>query len=169
MTDRAIPILQGEFKVSDKPGEMFTTILGSCISVCLYDPLAKLGGMNHYLLAQGDSGQADLRYGAYAIELLINGMLRTGASKPRLVAKLFGGAGFGSRSIGQANARFAVQYLADEGIPCVADSLGGERARRLHFWPATGAAKMLFVPKDIAPAITQPAPQPAKEGTIELF
>ena len=78
------PIVQGEFHVSTEPSVAFSTVLGSCVSVCLFDDVMKVGGMNHYLLAESSGQNSDsLRYGAHAMELLINKLLRTGASRSR--------------------------------------------------------------------------------------
>lgn len=84
-------VVQGEHRVSSDPDVSLLTILGSCVAACLYDPLRGVGGMNHFLLADGD-GEEAMRYGAYAMEVLINDLLKLGASRERLQAKLFGGA-----------------------------------------------------------------------------
>jgi chemotaxis protein CheD len=143
-----IHVVQGDYAVSDQGNTVLTTILGSCVSTCISDPVAGVGGMNHFLLPGNASGDTQsIRYGLYAMELLINGLLKKGASKNRLVAKLFGGAsmsdGFGR--IGEANGRFALEFLANEGIACAAQSLGGTNARRIRFTPTTGYAQQLIV------------------------
>jgi chemotaxis protein CheD len=157
-----VHVVQGEYAVSDEPDTILTTILGSCVSTCISDPVARVGGMNHFLLPDSGPGDAQqFRYGLYAMELLINGLLKKGASKDRLEAKLFGGAamndGFGR--IGAANGAFALRFLADEGIRCVAQSLGGTNARRIRFTPTTGHAQQLIVQQDAitpAPPVRQP-------------
>jgi chemotaxis protein CheD len=146
-----IHVVQGDYAVSDRANTVLTTILGSCVSTCISDPVAGVGGMNHFLLPGNTSGDTQsIRYGLYAMELLINGLLKMGASKNRLSAKLFGGAsmsdGFGR--IGEANGKFALEFLANEGIPCVAQSLGGTNARRIRFTPTTGYAQQLIVQPD---------------------
>ena len=87
-------LVQGEFRVSDAPGLMVTTTLGSCVACCLHDAHARVGGINHFLLPHGEAfeGPDAIRYGAHAMELLINGLLHAGARKSRLTGKLFGGA-----------------------------------------------------------------------------
>lgn len=132
---RATHVIQGEFRVTNDPGIVLTTILGSCVATCLCDPVARIGGMNHFLLPEGEVKQeVGFRYGLLAMELLINGLLKQGAQKNRLEAKLFGGAMMngGLGRIGEANAIFARKFLADEGIPCRAESLGGTLARRVR-------------------------------------
>ena len=157
-----IHVVQGDYAVSDRENTILTTILGSCVSTCISDPIAKVGGMNHFLLPGTNTGDIQsIRYGLYAMELLINGLLKKGASKTRLSAKVFGGAsmsdGFGK--IGEANGRFALEFLSNEGITCVAQSLGGTHARRIRFTPTTGYAQQLIVQSDelisVPPARTQ--------------
>lgn len=146
--DRAVHVIQGDFAISDRPHTYLTTVLGSCVAVCLHDPARKIGGLNHFLLPGGSGdGQDCMRYGAYAMELLINSLLKQGAERHRLVAKVFGGARMtkGLRDIGGANAEFAETFLKDEGIPVIAGDLRGDKARRVRFWPANGAAKLLLV------------------------
>lgn len=146
-----VHVVQGEYLVSDQPETILTTILGSCVSTCLWDPVAGIGGMNHFLLPDGGSGQGQqFRYGLYAMELLINGLLKKGAQKSRLEAKVFGGAAMsgGLGNIGAANGAFAVGFLAEEGIPCVAQSLGGRQARRIRFSPTTGHAQQMLLQPD---------------------
>lgn len=145
-----VAVVQGEFKTSSDPGMLLSTILGSCVAVCLHDPVCQLGGMNHFLLPFGQEEGANrpVRYGLFAMEMLINSLMKDGAKKSRLQAKLFGGARISTdlRDIGQSNATFAREFLATEGIPCLAESLGGNNARRVVYHPATGHARMLLVP-----------------------
>lgn len=148
LLQKTITIVQGDYAVSSDPAVIMSTVLGSCIAVCLFDPRARVGGMNHFLLA-GD-GQArgdDLKYGVNAMELLINKVLRAGGERRALQAKLFGGARMTdhARDIGQSNALFALEFLDREGIPCISQSLGGQKARRIQFTPSTGAARQLQV------------------------
>ena len=168
-------VIQGTYFVSSHPQATLSTVLGSCISVCLFDPVMRLGGMNHFLLAAGrgeDSGH--IRFGVNAMEKLINEMFKAGASRGRLQAKLFGGARMSANlaDIGSANAGFAEAFLRDEAIPVLSKSVGGNSARRLVFTPATGHAKMLFVPIDsLDPAeVPQRRPViPVQAGTVDLF
>ncbi|MGB8813388.1 MAG: chemotaxis protein CheD [Paracoccaceae bacterium] len=152
---QSLHVLQGEFLVSSREDDVLTTILGSCVSTCLCDPVAKVGGMNHFLLPDCGAGQTGgLRYGSHAMELLINGLLKMGAVKGRLQGKLFGAALMNENlvNIGKANAAFALQFLATEGIPCVGQSLGGIKARRIRFWPTSGKAQQLVVDAPGVPA-----------------
>ncbi|WP_127903760.1 chemotaxis protein CheD [Solirhodobacter olei] len=154
-------VVQGNFLVSGEEGAAFTTILGSCVATCFHDPTARIGGMNHFLLPDGAQGGGELlRYGLHAMELLINAMLKAGAQKGRLQAKLFGGAAMhdGMRGIGKSNAEFARRFLATEGIPCVGESLGGTQGRRLRYWPTTGRAQLRLMDSYEPVPAERPAP-----------
>lgn len=149
----SINVLQGAYAVSDNPMDEMSTVLGSCIAACLYDPLVKLGGMNHFLLPEPSANSSlSVVHGAQAMELLLNDMLKRGAKKTRLIAKLFGGSKVlrTQSEIGAANATFALKFLAEEGIPCMAKRVGGTNALRVRFHPATGEAFVRPVSK--APA-----------------
>ncbi|MDU8912387.1 chemotaxis protein CheD [Aestuariicoccus sp. MJ-SS9] len=169
---KTVTVIQGEYAIADAPNVVLSTVLGSCVAVCLNDPAAKIGGMNHFLLPERtESGRGDVRFGAYLMELLINDLLKHGARKDRMVAKLFGGArmNVNLRDIGASNAAFARRFLADEGIPCVAESLGGTSARRLRFWPRAARAQQFLVPDTVEPEVPpRPAPRAADAG-ITLF
>lgn len=147
-----------------------STVLGSCVAACLYDPVRGVGGMNHFLLADGD-GEEAMRYGAYAMEVLINDLLKLGASREQLQAKLFGGAKMMERlnDIGGENARFARQFLATEGIPIVGESLGGRRARRVEFWPVGGRARQREVDQFVDAPVVRPPSRPVANDEVELF
>ena len=170
-TSKTVTVVQGDYFVSADPDVIISTVLGSCVSVCLYDPVAGVGGMNHFLLAtQCDTNSTDLKYGVNALELLINRVLQAGAKRERLQAKLFGGARITdhSRDIGNSNADFAIQFLEREGIACVSQSLRGEKARRVRFHPTTGAAKLLQIAN--TPQIEEPVkPQDELATDIILF
>lgn len=141
-----VSLLPGEFRVTREP-LVLTTLLGSCVAVCLFDPGIGAAGMNHFLLpVQGVSEPKPFgvspsgRYGIGAMELLINGLLKLGANKARLRAKVFGGASLLSlpqevpgQTIGKGNVRFVREFLALEGIPIEAEDLGGDRGRVIHF------------------------------------
>lgn len=172
-----VPVIRGEFLVSDDPDVVLSTVLGSCVSVCLFDPAFGLGGMNHYLLADASEGEAtSLKYGANAMELLINNMLKRGAARARLQAKVFGGSRMSGRfaDIGPRNVEFALRYLAAEDFPVVGRDLGGAEARRVNFHPATGKARVVHVTGTVEPAIAAPPPprpsaRPAPAGGVTLF
>ncbi len=144
-----VQVTQGETYVTTDAREVLTTVLGSCIAACLRDRHANVGGMNHFLLAQGSGADRHaLRYGVNAMELLINGLLARGARRDHLEAKLFGGAAViaGLSDVGAGNIRFARQYLADEGIAFAGGDLGGVHPRRIQYWPLTGRARQLAIP-----------------------
>jgi chemotaxis protein CheD len=170
---RRITVAQGETKVSDERDVVLTTVLGSCVATCLFDPQARVGGMNHFLLPEGAGAgtEAGRRYGAYAMELLINDVLKAGGRRDRLEAKLFGGGRmFDSlRDVGRSNADFAEKFLRDEGIPVVGGSLRGDGGRRVHYWPVTGKALQRAVTDTVAPRPAPVAPPPVDTGALELF
>jgi chemotaxis protein CheD len=172
-TSRKLHVIQGEFHVSSDRDLMLSTVLGSCVSACMHDPDAGVGGMNHFLLAEGGGGRTEdaVRYGAYAMEMLINGLLKQGARRDRLTARLFGGARMvaGLSDVGADNARFAIDFLEAEGIPLSGYSLGGVSARRVEFWPASGRARQrLNVAEPPPPPVHRP-PEPKILGDVELF
>ena len=164
----SVYISQGQHAVGRDPDMVVSTILGSCISICLWDPVARVGGMNHLLLPESQFGTDGLTAGAVDLDLLINKMMPLGAERPRLRAKLFGGSSMlnGRTDIGARNAEFGRSYLRTEAIPCDAESVGGPRARRLKFWPATGIARMRLV--DEAVPETKVAVAVARND-VELF
>jgi chemotaxis protein methyltransferase CheR len=122
------------------------TLLGSCIAACLYDPLAHIGGMNHFMLPGHDLiPSASARYGIHAMELLINGIMRLGGDRRRLQAKVFGGANVLSFSestsnVGSLNIEFVRSFLNTDRIPIVSERLGGDRPVQVQFHTATGRA-----------------------------
>jgi chemotaxis protein CheD len=171
--ERRINIVQGEYKVTDDPDVVVSTLLGSCVAACIRDPTAGVGGMNHFLLPGEDgrsySHEAE-RYGDYLMELLINGLMKQGAHRDRLQAKLFGGARMmgGLSDIGKKNAEFAERYLKHEGIAVVGKDLGGERGRRLQYWPVSGRARQAYVAGGIDEKPIKP-PLSRNVGDVELF
>jgi len=146
---KLIHVVQGEFYVSDDAEVILSTILGSCVAACINDQKANVGGMNHFLLPDGEGSDSELsvRYGSNSMELLINGLLKLGARRDRLQAKLFGGAQMNNNGfkIGERNSKFARDFLNREGITCISESLGGTNARRLRYCPTTGGAQQKFV------------------------
>ncbi|SFP72176.1 chemotaxis protein CheD [Sphingomonas rubra] len=172
---RRLTVAQGETRVSDEDDVILTTVLGSCVAACFYDPVARVGGINHYLLADGTaSDTASMqRYGVYAMEVLINAMLAMGASRHRLKARIFGGARMreGFRDIGGANIAFARRFLTDERIPLVGEDVGGTGARRVEFRPGLGLARCRVVTDARAvPVIRRvPPPPPQSTGDVEFF
>ena len=174
-----VHVTQGESHVTTDPNVVMTTVLGSCISACIRDPQSGVGGMNHFLLPDSGDGRGTggdaVRYGAYAMELLINELLKKGARRERLEAKIFGGAKLfdGLSDVGASNSAFAERFLRDEGIPIVSSSTGGVSARRVEFWPASGRVRQRLVAVDNAPQdVRRPAPAPlpaASNGDVDLF
>ncbi|MFL6692039.1 MAG: chemoreceptor glutamine deamidase CheD [Ramlibacter sp.] len=146
----AIKLLPGQYHAGRGPGSI-TTVLGSCVSTCLWDPVERIGGMNHFMLP-GDPSAAPSpstvsgRLGVNAMELLINDMLRLGANRRRLVAKVFGGArvlqAFETLDVGALNSRFVLEFLREENIAVLGEDLLGVSPRKLHFFPDTGKVQM---------------------------
>lgn len=142
----AVKILPGEYFVTPRD-MLIVTVLGSCISVCLRDSATGIGGMNHFMLP-GDKSEASsvvsgsARYGTYAMEVLINHLLKLGALRRRLEAKVFGGGAVISNmttmNVGERNAAFVLDYMRTEGIPVVASDLLDIYPRKIYFFPRTG-------------------------------
>ena len=174
-----INIVQGEQHVTDDPGAVLTTLLGSCVAACVRDPVAGVGGMNHFLLPGGRSAGVDRavqRHGVHAMELLVNELLKRGARRERLEAKLFGGARLidGLTDVGRQNAEFAETFLADEGIRYVGGSLLGEHGRKIQFWPVSGRARQSLIEREEAKVFdaerrVRPVAPADTGGSVELF
>ena len=145
---RVVKLFSGDWFVSTDPNDMLVTILGSCVAACIRDPQAGVGGMNHFLLPGTDNaiGKASdaTRFGVFAMETLINEILKAGGRKERLQAKVFGGGNVTANSarIGSKNAAFIRQFLKDEGIPILSEDLEGESPRRIHYTPVDGKVMM---------------------------
>lgn len=142
----AAKILPGEFFVTGS-NMLIVTVLGSCVSACIRDPQAGVGGMNHFMLPDARQSEGDLlstsaRYGTYAMEVLINSVLKAGGRRERLEAKVFGGGqvlqGFMVSNVGEQNASFVRHFLQLEGIPVVAQDLLDIYPRKVYFFPQTG-------------------------------
>jgi chemotaxis protein CheD len=145
-TGKRILLRPGQYAVSSE-GVSFRTLLGSCVAACLWDRSTGIAGMNHFLLAdRGYAKEEPLcrseagKYGIHAMELLINGMLKLGAQRKTIQAKVFGGASLLSAdsndnflNVGEANCRFILEFLKTDGIPLLASDLGGNVARVVHF------------------------------------
>ncbi len=173
---RTLHVIQGEFRISDEADLVLATVLGSCVAACMRDPLAGVGGLNHFLLpgSAGEARGAAERYGVHAMELLVNGLLTRGAQRHRLEVKLFGGAATvsGLSDVGAQNAAFARDFVRAERLTLVGECLGGTRGRRLQFWPVSGRARRGFLAPSERVA-ERPAPSPApvapQSGSVELF
>jgi chemotaxis protein CheD len=138
-------IFPGQYFVTDRD-IVLVTVLGSCVAACIRDAGAGVAGMNHFLLPESsrDTGPASrsARYGSFAMEVLINQLIRHGARRPNMEAKLFGGGNvlpeLRSSGVGESNARFIVDYARKEGLQVVAQDLLDDCARKIYFFPATG-------------------------------
>jgi chemotaxis protein CheD len=174
----AVKVLPGEYFVYDED-LLITTTLGSCIAACLWDRERRIGGMNHFMLPEGsgDSG----RYGSYAMELLINELMKRGASRMTLEAKVFGGgaviAGMNTINVGERNTKFVIDYLQTERIPIVSRDVLEIFPRKVCFLPASGKAMVkrlapthaeAFVAQDRA-AAQKAVPATTGGGSVDLF
>jgi chemotaxis protein CheD len=177
----AVKILPGEYFVYNEDLLIMTT-LGSCIATCLWDRQAKVGGMNHFMLPDnGGSGADSGRYGSYAMELLINELLKLGASRLTLEAKVFGGgaviSGMNSINVGERNTAFVMDYLKTERIPVVSKDVLEIYPRKVCFLPFSGKAMVKRLAPTNPEAIVQQermaaqkvAPVSTGGGSIDLF
>ncbi len=142
---QAVKVLPGEYYVAGR-GMLLVTVLGSCVSACIRDRRQGVGGMNHFMLPdtgrESDRLSSSARYGAYAMEVLVNHLVKLGAQRRDLEAKVFGGgkvmASLAGSDVGTRNAVFVRQYLEMEGIPIVAEDLLDIYPRKVYFFPETG-------------------------------
>ena len=174
----AVKILPGEFFVHNED-LLLTTTLGSCIAACLWDRNARVGGMNHFMLPDGagDSG----RYGSYAMELLINEMMKRGASRTSMEAKVFGGgqvvSGMSSLNVGERNTQFVINYLKTEHIPILSKDVMDIYPRKVCFLPASGKAMVKRLAPTQAEALAaqeraaaqRVVPTATGGGSVDLF
>jgi len=151
-----ISLYIGEVAASLSPA-MLDTVLGSCVAVCMYDPVLSAGGMNHILLPNCRAGEHSSRCGVHAMELLINELMKLGGDRRRFVAKGFGGAnvlgGIKMPPIGCGNAKFVREFLAAERIPLIAERMGGSHAVHVYFHTDTGKATVHTVDGSSLPKI----------------
>lgn len=140
----AAKLLPGEYFVSTRD-RLLVTVLGSCVAACLRDTRMGIGGMNHFMLPDTDVAQADengARYGTYAMEVLINHLLKLGARREHLEAKVFGGGnvlpGLTQANVGHKNAAFVESFLREENIRIAARDLADIYPRKVYFFPASG-------------------------------
>lgn len=144
---QGIKLLPCEYYVAEA-GEMLATVLGSCISVCLYDEVKGIGGMNHYMLPGAPSAHEAIatRYAEPALTCVLDELLAKGALLSRLKAKMFGGAqgldGMSSLRVGELNIEYARAFLTRHGIECIAEDVGGRCARRIVFFTGSGAVRL---------------------------
>ncbi|MBS64198.1 hypothetical protein [Salinisphaera sp.] len=146
----AIRVLPNEYAIS-REDVVLTTVLGSCVAACLRDPVAGVGGLNHFMLptagAEVNAAEArSMRYGDYAMDTLLEALYRQGARRERIEAKVFGGAmlmsGVQGARVGEANSAFILEYLDDCGIAVLSQELKGDCARQVHYFPATGRVQL---------------------------
>ena len=163
----AVKVLPGEYFVADE-NMVIMTVLGSCIAACLWDSRARIGGMNHFMLPDGDLADASGRYGSYAMELLINEMLKKGARRETLQAKIFGGAqvmhNFTTMNVGERNTQFVLNYLHTERIPIVSEDVLDIYPRKVVFFPVTGKAMV----KRLAHAHPEALAQEARGNAVTV-
>ena len=174
----AVKILPGEYFV-DTEDILIMTTLGSCIAACLWDRNARVGGMNHFMLPEGtgDSG----RYGSFAMELLINEMMKRGASRLTMEAKIFGGgaviSGMNTINVGERNTKFVIEYLNTERIPIVSKDVMEIYPRKVCFLPASGKAMVKRLASTNTDAVMaqeraaaqKPVPANSGAGSVDLF
>jgi len=174
----AVKVLPGEYFVYDEDILIMTT-LGSCIAACLWDRNARVGGMNHFMLPEAAGATDSGRYGSFAMELLINEMLKRGATRTTLEAKVFGGgqvvSGMNSMNIGERNTSFVMDYLKTERIPVMSKDVLDVYPRKVCFLPASGKAMVKrlaathgesLVAQERAAAVKS---VPANAGSVDLF
>jgi len=143
---------------SNSPSSV-TTILGSCVAICLYDPILKIGGINHYMLPLWNGqGLASPKYGNIAIEKLVEKMYQLGSKKGNLVAKVFGGGevietNIKQFNIGARNIIIAIEMLENLKIPIIAKSVGGKLGRKIQYDTHLGEIKHRFIEKNVLPSI----------------
>jgi chemotaxis protein CheD len=176
----AVKILPGEYFVHDED-ILLTTTLGSCIAACLWDRHARIGGMNHFMLPDTAGSAGPLaesgRYGSYAMELLINEMMKRGASRAGLEAKVFGGgqviSGMTSLNVGERNTRFVVDYLKTERIPILSRDVLDVHPRKVCFFPASGKAMVKRLAQGQAATVAAQERAAARAvpagGSVDLF
>lgn len=175
-----VKLFSGDCYATSARDEMLVTILGSCIAACIRDPLAGVGGMNHFLLpgdGDGEISGKEERYGAFAMEKLINDIIKMGGIKARLEVKVFGGGNVirNSAQIGSRNAAFIRHFLEREGLQLAAADLEGDLPRRIHYIPSTGKVWMrkLAAATEIVQQETayraRVRSTTADEGEVDLF
>ncbi len=139
----AVKVLPGEYFVSSED-MVIMTVLGSCIAACIWDPHLNIGGMNHFMLPDSDGIDTSCRYGSYAMELLINEMVKAGSRREAMQAKVFGGgqvmASLNAMNVGERNTEFVLDYLKTERIPIVSKDVLDIYPRKVCFFPTTGKA-----------------------------
>ena len=140
---RSVYVHAGQMHASAEPSSV-VTVLGSCVAVCLFDLRSGVGGMNHFLLPHATIREQSPRFGGFATAQLLQQVLRLGAKRESLQAKIFGGAcvidAFKARNLGSENVDVAVRGLQEAGVPVLEQDVGGQHGRKVVFHTDTGAA-----------------------------
>ncbi|MEI8395683.1 MAG: chemotaxis protein [Rhodospirillaceae bacterium] len=138
-----VQIVIGEYAITSRADQVLVTTLGSCVAACARDPVAGIGGMNHFLLPESVEGAVTSRYGRTAMDELITALVEAGCRRERLEFKVFGAARTvsGHLDIGLLNADFILSYLKREGLTLVGRDLGGAFARQVFYYPLTGRVR----------------------------
>ena len=151
-----VKIYPGGYYVTSHPEDVLMTVLGSCVAACIRDPVAGIGGMNHFMLPDSETGNwggisAATRYGNFAMETVINEIMSRGGHRDRLEIKLFGGGNVlkSSSRIGSRNVEFIRGYISDEQLKVTAEDLGGSLGRRIHYFPETGKVMRKIFKQDV--------------------
>lgn len=179
----AVKIMPGTHYVTARQDEMLITTLGSCVSACIRDTALGIGGMNHFMLPESEDGKwggisSAMRYGNHAMETLLNDVLSMGGAKNRMEIKLFGGGHVlnSSNLIGEKNITFVERYLKNEHMATSSEHLGGERARKIIYFPKSGVVKMKLLPHAFDAAVLGTETKLRSnlshqeiEGSVELF
>lgn len=174
-----VKVLPGEYYVAQEDLLIMTT-LGSCVAVCLWDRARNVGGLNHFLLPDGGGASDGGRYGSYAMELLINAMMKQGSTRSSMEAKVFGGGqvigGMTSMNVGERNTQFALDYLRTERIPVISKDVLDIYPRKVCFVPLSGRAMVkrlastntdaLLAQEKAAAQLARPV---AGGGSVDLF
>lgn len=178
-----VRILPGEYYVT-LDDEMITTVLGSCVSACIRDRISSCGGMNHFMLPfasqYSDTGGIETRFGTFAMERMINDLMKHGARKENLEVKIFGGgkvvAAMAATDIGHRNAEFVRSFLRKENLLTATEDLGGPWARKVCYFPGSGRAMVKRIENHSAGSVFNreraaktTAIQAAASGSVELF
>lgn len=175
-----VRVFQGDYYATSNPNEALTTTLGSCIAVCMRDPIIRFGGMNHFVLPvpsmdREDGASLVMRYGSFAIEQLINVILGEGGQRQRMEVRVFGGANIikGMGTVGFHNADFVEEYLQRERLTILASQLRGSVPRKIRYWPATGLVQMREIKNKTAAEIFDQEARLQTDGfetgKVELF
>ncbi len=175
-----VRVFQGDYYATSNPNEALTTTLGSCISVCIRDPIIRFGGMNHFILPAPNPINEKrptlaMRYGSFAIEQLVNIILGEGGQRERLEVKVFGGANIidGMCTVGYYNADFVEQYLQQERLKVMAKHLRGAKPRKIRYWPDSGLVQLRELENKMAAEIFEQEArlqnQQISAGKVELF